>query len=294
MSWGRWGLAAAMALAAALAALWTGGAGWLTLASEAVDRKAAEEDRLWHTYADDLASASGATVEYLPPRRERAGLNASLDYGGLGFLAVGARGAPKVAVLPIGMLWSKSLASAFDEVDLPEPGRLAQDIASKVALAPDSALAKALDASRVIIPVTIAEPIRAEARTKWSAARLLRNFPARWEEAARMDAHSAGPYPASHPRVRALIAWILEDESCLGAAVFGDPCIGPEGVVRAPAGTFAAFCMEEARFPVVGAKQGADVDDLLLSALQSGVELSLRQPVWRRLGQSNWSLDVVL
>ncbi|QDV06908.1 hypothetical protein Poly30_24260 [Planctomycetes bacterium Poly30] len=299
---------------ASFAGVLPGGAGGLpTWAGEARDGVALELDARWRSFAADLASASGCDVTYQSPLGQSLGTKDPQrrlwdDHGTVGILRIGSAAGPAVLVMPDGFLSCAEASEAYQLSGLREPRRFAQELVEAAAFpgrvsadasdASGRTLAELLQTRAILLPVCVAAGDSGAAKRKpgLRVGDPRRNFPVRWEEAVRKAPEMAGPYPGSHPGVRALTAWLNTTPECAGLLV-----VGPGSESRIPVGTqqgFAAgsleaFCSEVLRFGVQGCTAEQSLE-AITRGLSACAELAIESPVWTRLGSTNWSLEVTV
>ena len=277
-----------------------------TWAGEAENGAALELDARWRSFAADLASASGCAVRYESPLRGdddmfRPEARAWDDHGAVGMLRIGAANGPAVLVMPTGFLESTEASVAFERSGLKEPRRLAQDLVAGAAFSKPGeepgpgGLGELLATRAVLIPVCLAEGTRRGEglRSRSRSGSPARNFPVRWEEAARVAPRLAGPYPASHPGVRALTAWLNSTPDCAALLRITPKASSGPPMKTFAAGTLEAFCSE-----VLGLSVRMSPADGCMAAIEEALlacgALSLTDVKWTRLGAENWSLEVTV
>lgn len=328
IGWGKGGVTAALLGGAVLMALLC--VGWVraTLpawAGESEDAAAIELDARWRSFAADLASASGCSVRYESPLGDPQARGSSQarrpgDHGSIGVLRIGAVEGPAVLVMPDGFLMCGEPSRAYEHSGLREPRRLAQELVSAAAFpggapAGDAAgistagdagrvvagaaadLGTLLDTRAVLLPVSVMADDFAGV-SKEQIARVgspRRNFPVRWEEAASKVPALAGPYPASHPGVRALTAWLNDRPDCAGLVVVrsAEAPTAATGSKSFVAGTLEGFCSEVLGMGVATCSADQCQGEIERSLAACG-QLSLSDAKWTRLGATNWSLEVTL
>ena len=281
-------------------------------ASESRERALQATHASWHAFATDLASASGCMVNYEAPVRERRGgealsLSMAEELGGIGMLRIGAADGPSVLVLPDAFLQTKQVSAAYAQVGLAEPRVFAQKLVMSASFEQDAAvradsapgehpvecLSELLRDTSVLIPVFMQHGTRAQRGAGAAQGSPRRNFPARWEAASAATPSAAGPYPASHPSVRALTGWLNGATDCAGVILVREKCRGAESTKGFDAGTLEAFCEEVLKLSVQETEP-AGCGAAILQALRSAPKLSFSDVLWTRLGSTNWSLEVTV
>ncbi len=304
MSWvSRSNVLLALTGGVALVLLAAFGGGLPALAGEARSNAAAATNASWRAFAADLASASGCVVHYEAPIQ---GVRAdgepvpswAAELGGIGMLRVGASDGPSVLVMPENLLGSGGIASAYANVGLKEPRRFAQELVASATFgiadeAKGSSLSELLRDSSVLIPVVLQHGARHRRFDASSVGSPRRNFPVRWEEAAAAAPVAAGPYPASHPSVRALTSWFHGATDCAGLVMVRGKKPSTKPNASFESGSLEAFCDEVLMLKVEeSTEQGCGV--AIQDALQSAPRLAFKDPLWTRLGSANWSLEITV
>lgn len=262
----------------------------------------------WRTFAADLASASGCAVRYESPTHGMAidgepVPNWASDLGGVGVLRIGAVDGPCVAVVPENFMGSDGIAAAYAKAGLKEPRRFAQELVGDAisgSLGGPSesgtdtrSFSALLRETSILIPVFLQHGSREARNGSSSMGSPRRNFPVRWEAAAAAAPRAAGPYPASHPSVRALITWLHRATDCAGVVVVGREASQRKASARFPSGTLKAYCDEVLQIDVRPSSKKQCMEEIQ-RALGSAPRLSFSDPQWTRLGTTNWSLEVTV
>ncbi len=296
----------------ALSILITLSGGLPAFAGGAGSNAVAAANASWRMFAADLASASGYAVRYEAPTHGMASDGEPVptwasDLGGVGVLRIGAVDGPCVAVLPENFMGSDGIAAAYANAGLKEPRRFAQELVGDAISGSldqgahgstepgmdERSLSALLREASILIPVFLQHGSR-EARDGLSSmGSPRRNFPVRWEAAAAAAPRAAGPYPASHPSVRALTTWLHRATDCAGVVVVGGEASQRKAGARFPSGTLKAYCDEVLQIDVRPASQQQCME-AIQGALGSAPRLSFADPQWTRLGTTNWSLEVTV
>ena len=290
-----------------------------TFASESEANAIRAANARWHSFAVDLACASGCIVHYEAAQQvEHVGLDVEplmvAEHGGIGLLRIGASDGPSVLLLPEDFLATEQVSTAYLQVGLKEPRRLAQDIVASATfgdLAPPcepaesgahsaeqgqaapSGLGALLRETAVLIPVFMQHGSREPRAGRAPVGSATRNFPVRWEDAAAAAPRAAGPYPASHPSVRAITGWLNSASDCAGVVIVRKKLRGAKSNSSYRSGTLEAFCDEVLQLSVRETLNDGTIA-ALSESLRQTPRLTFHEPEWRRLGSTNWSLEVTV
>lgn len=195
-------------------------------------------------------------------------------------LRLGKPDGPAIAVVPVDILLTGDFESSA--------GQGPADLLAAWSL--DPALHGALAEANFVVPDVL---FGGAGEARHRGVDPMCNFPGSWELARRQNGAAAGPFPASLPRVRGLVQWLLTETNLAGVLIVDDRGL-PAAEPLAP-GSLAAFAEWRLGVPVAVStsadlRTGAAMGDLLASL----PKLAFEDPKWSRVGPGDWAFDVTI